>query len=231
MVETKVQHPKMFAALAGGLALVAAVAMIGPRNSDLFGATGATADETPVQTTVDDGVVFTAPGELVELFEPPETSTDVTTAGSATPTTITPAPAPAPATSPTQPPPSIATTASTSPDQATDATSSTSTQPNTPGDTGEGDEPDPGAQLGEPTSSSSIGENASVTASDQALQAGARLLAAPELSGTARGSTVSAPQLIAQVGTRDVNSVPWMLLIAANFGVTVSALVLLRLRR
>jgi len=216
----------MFAALAGGLALLAAVAMIGPRNSGLFGADGASADETPIEAPVDDGVVFTAPGELVEVFEPPEAPTEVTTAGSATPTTSPPVASPAPTSSPTQTPLSTATTQGPLPDQATGVTSSsstsTSTQPNTPGDTGEGDDP---------ASTGSIGENASVTASDQALQAGAVLLAAPELRGTARGSTVSGPELTAQVGTRDVNSVPWMLLIAANFGVMVFALVLLRLRR
>ncbi|NOX29736.1 MAG: hypothetical protein GXP35_06775 [Actinobacteria bacterium] len=222
----------MFAALAGGLALIAAVAMIGPRNSGLFGADDATADEPPAEVPVDDGVVFTAPGELVELFEPPETSTVVTTAGSATATTTSAVAPPAPTPSPTQ---TTVSTQGTLVDQATDVTSSslptTSTQPNAPGDTGEGSELDSGMQSGDPASTGSIGENASVTASEQALQAGAVLLAAPELRGTARGSTVSGPQLTAQVGTRDVNSVPWMLLIAANFGVTVSALVLLRLRR
>jgi len=227
----------MFAALAGGLALLGAVAMIGPRNSGLFGPDGASADETPIEAPVDDGVVFTAPGELVEVFEPPESPTDVTAAGSATPTTSSPVASPAPTSSPTQTPLSTATTQSPLVDQATGVTSSsssstsTSAQPNTPGDTGEGGELDSGAQSGDPPSTGSIGENASVTEPDQALQAGAVLLGAPELRGTARGSTVSGPQLTAQIGTRDVNSVPWMLLIAANFGVMVFALVLLRLRR
>ncbi len=221
MVETKVRHPKMFAALAGGLALLGAVAMIGPRNSGLFGADGASADETPIEAPVDDGVVFTAPGELVEVFEPPEVPTEVTTAGSAAPTTSPPVASPAPTSSPTQTPPSTATTQGPLVDQPTGVTSSPSTSTST------STQP----QSGNPTSTGSIGENASVTASDQALQGGAVLLAAPELRGTARGSTVSGPELTAQIGTRDVNSVPWMLLIAANFGVMVFALVLLRLRR
>ena len=61
--------------------------------------------------------------------------------------------------------------------------------------------------------------------------AGSLLMSAPELSGTANGTTIDGPNLVGQLGTRDSSSVPWMLLIAANFAVTVGALVFLRLRR
>ena len=87
MVETSVRHPKLYALLAGAVSLVAAVALIGPADGGPVGvdAASATSPDTsetiPSPPTSDDGVVLTAPGELVEVFVPPSTSEDVEVTG------------------------------------------------------------------------------------------------------------------------------------------------------
>lgn len=224
VVETKVRHPRLIALLAGACALVAAVALIGPRTGGPVGigdASATTPDEpeqtVPSDSPSDDGVVFTAPGELVEVFEPPTTSADVEATSAAPVTTtapsVTSSPEPSVANSSS---PTTAAAPSTTDAEGVEATTTTSTDA-------------PAATATDGDAEGLPAENALATSSQ--VSAGASLLAAPELSGTANGTTIDGPELVGQLGTRDSSSVPWMLLIAANFGVTVSALVFLRLRR
>ncbi len=258
MVETKVRHPRLYAILAGAVALVAMIALIGPRDGGPVGvdAASATSPDSPETTitstpTSDDGVVLTAPGELVEVFEPPATSADVEVTSAAPATTTAP--------SVTSAPESATGSSSSGATTTTAAVTSTTVEDDEPvvGDTGEGDAAaddnavaagdtaavdevaapastlpsttDLPASADDGTDLDGAAENTSVIAEQSA--AGALLMAAPEMGGTANGTTVERPNLVGQIGTRDGSSVPWMLLIAANFGVTVSALVFLRLRR
>lgn len=227
MVETKIRHPMVIAVLAGMCALVFALALIGPRGGSWFGVGDASAtspdvtEETDPEPDLtipdpfvgDDGVVLTAPGELTEVFVPPVTSADVTATGSVAVTTTAPSvSSPPPAQQPTTP-----DTAAVADEPVVTAEAATPTTPQTK---------DSEAL----TDSEALAETtASISAA--AADDGALLLAAPEMSGTARGTTAAGPQLVAQLGTRDANSTPWMLLIAANFAVMVAALVFLRLRR
>lgn len=250
MVETSVRHPKLYALLAGAVSLVAAVALIGPADGGPVGvdAASATSPDTsetiPSPPTSDDGVVLTAPGELVEVFVPPSTSEDVEVTG-ATPATTT-------APSVTSPPESAPGSNASAPTTAPVAPMADGE----PSDTGEGDEAPsstvPSSTLPSTTDvpmttvpdSESVEVAADVTETDGTVgtaenastisaqtSAGSLLMSAPELSGTANGTTIDGPNLVGQLGTRDSSSVPWMLLIAANFAVTVGALVFLRLRR
>lgn len=227
MVETKIRHPMVIAVLAGMCALVFALALIGPRGGSWFGVGDASATSPDVTEATDpepdltipdpfvgdDGVVLTAPGELTEVFVPPVTSADVTATGSVAVTTT----APSVSSPPPAPQPTAADTVAVADEPVVTADVTTSTTTETGGTDGPGDS----EALAETTGA------LSAAAGDD----GALLLAAPEMSGTARGTTAAGPQLVAQLGTRDANSTPWMLLIAANFAVMVAALVFLRLRR
>lgn len=236
MIETSVRHPRLIALLAGLVAVVAAVSLIGPRGSSVVGVSDAGADDggettvvsesTSTTVTDDDGVVLTAPGELVSVIEGP-TSTSAGTGNVGVAGT---------------PPGSTAAPSTSGPPAATGDVSATTTsvsQPAEPSSTtvSSTDETSPT----QPSTTVSTTPDASGSAtSGTAVEAAAvvddparALLAAPEMAGSTRGSDqpVSADGLVAQIGTRDTNSVPWMLLIAANFGIAIFALVLLRLRR
>lgn len=233
MIETTVRHPRLVAALAGLVAVVAAVALIGPRNSSVVGVGDASATDATDQTTSstthpgDDGVVLTAPGELVTVIEGPTPTSDGGVGIAGTPPASTVAP-------------SASTTSVTAGENDGTPSVSETTVPNTEVlDTGvpttgvpDAGVPDAGqVEPSTPPTTEPLGENAAAVVDGAQATFGDRLLAAPELTGAARGSMIEPEPLIGQVGTRDANSVPWMLLIAANFGIAVFALAMLRLRR
>ncbi|MCP3938668.1 MAG: hypothetical protein GY708_25245 [Actinomycetia bacterium] len=223
MIETTVRHPRLLALLAGLLATVAAVALVGPRDSAVVGVSDAGAQDgsseiqesSSTTETVDDGVVLTAPGELVSVLEGP-TPTSAGTGGevgiAGTPPVSTAAPSA----------------------DSTPTTSGEGTQVTTTVDTGAVQTTtQPEESLGDGQSPATTAAEVSLDESSSAVAGDGLdvLMSAPEMSGSTRGTDVVMSPLVGQVGTRDSNSVPWMMLISANFGISVFALALLRLRR
>lgn len=227
MVDSHFRHPKFALLLVLAGVVLAFVAVAGPRDDGLVGvgdANAADGDANAADTTtstadpgVDDGVVFTAPGELVEVVNGPTTTSGgvVDGAGSTPGTTAV---APSTTSRPASAAPPSTQRPAHSDDEAAAATPSTTEEPSRPEVTTE------------PPPSGVVGQNAAV-GDEVASGAVAALADAPEIEGVASGAPGADTVILGQLGTRDANSTPWMLLIAANFLVAVGALTALRLRR
>lgn len=246
MIETSVRHPRILAMLAGLVAVVAAVSLIGPRDGSVVGVSDAGADDgqgtevsesTSTTVTGDDGVVLTAPGELVSVIEgPTSTSTgageDVGIAGTPPGSSAAPSTSGPSATTGEVATPDAASTSTAAPVTSSGDAQATSTtlSPDQTTSTSEAETPvttsTPGSGQASPTTA--VDASADVVSGVPSA-----LLSAPEMSGSTRGADGDQPAtaVISQIGTRDTNSVPWMLLIAANFGISLVALAFLRLRR
>ncbi len=215
VMDVHLRHEKAFTLAVAALVLLGLIVALGPRDRSVVGAGGASAEEP---TTTTDGVVFTAPGELILVVDeptPPPTQVPVTAGGTVSPTTSE-------ASSDHQQ--STTTVGSQSPSSAEPAAAS-----------GQPTSADPGAA--DPTTGESApgGELALAQETEQVSGSidGAGLLSgAPELTGMANAAPRIDPDTeLAGLGTRDSSSVPWMLLIAANAGIAMVAVVILRLRR
>ncbi len=228
MVDSQFRHPKLALLLVVAGVIAAFVAVAGPRDGGLVGVGDASAADAEATTTEppDDGVVFTAPGELVSVIEGPTTTEPVvsgagTTSGS---TVVAPSTTRRPASAaPTTTQPVVETTAAGS-----DVVSTTTSMPD------EGTDPD--GSTGDPSTSDGPGtQNTSTDAStggdEVALGAPTAFAAVDEIVGSASGAPAQDPVVLGQLGTRDANSTPWMLLVGANFLVAGGALAALRLRQ
>jgi len=223
VVDSQFRHPKLAAGLTLAGLVLALVAVMGPRGGGVTGIVDASADEDgSVATSTtgpnqDDGVVFTTPGELVEVIEGPPApgpvgepadTTVVQGSQSAQPTTSVVS-----ATTPT--------TTSVEPASTNTTEVESGTEPDgTDGQVEEVAVSDPADQI-VPV----------VVDPDAAPNRAFSLLSVPTLAGSARGGPAPDEVVLGQLGTRDSNSTPWMLLIGANFLIAGSALAALRLRR
>lgn len=224
MVDSQFRHPKFAALLTLAALVVALVAVMGPRDGGVTGVGDASAGEdgSVVTSTSEpnqgDGVVFTTPGELVEVIEGPPgpevTSGTTASAGSQG------------APSPTSAAPTEAqTSTSTAPTSAATSTPSTVVE--------SGTDPD---GSNDPVDESAAADPADqivpvVVDAESAVLPVFSLLSVPTLAGSAKGGPAPDEVVLGQLGTRDSNSTPWMLLIGANFLIAGSALAALRLRR
>ncbi len=215
MVDSQFRHPKLVLLLVLAVTVLALVLVAGPRDGGIAGVGDASASDDEVTTTTDpdhdDGVVFTVPAsELGEVIEAPS---DVVVGG-----------------------------AGTTPDPAVVAPSTTSRPASTPQDSVPEASTSPTTELTQADETSTDGstEDAEATGVDEVDVDEADVVASaefvpfdevPEMVGFISGSPSPGPVVLGQVGGRDSASVPWMLLIGANFLVAGGALVALRLRR
>jgi len=224
VVDSQFRHPKFAALLTLAALVVGLVAVMGPRNGGVTGVGDVSAGEdgSAVTSTSDpnqgDGVVFTTPGELVEVIEGPP-GPEVTSATSAlagsqgAPSTTSAAPA------------QEQTTTSAVPTSAPTSTPSTAVE--------SGTEPDGSNGPVDETAAADPADQIVpvVVDADNAVLPAFSLLSVPTLAGSAKGGPAPDEVVLGQLGTRDSNSTPWMLLIGANFLIAGSALAALRLRR
>jgi len=226
VVDSQFRHPKFAALLTLAGLVVALVAVMGPRGGGVTGVGDASADEdeSVVTATSDpdqgDGVVFTTPGELVEVIEgPPAPGVTVGATGS---TESQGSPSSTSAAPPTTPTTSNATPTS-APTPASTPTSAA--EPGTEPDGSNG-------RVDESATSDTADQIVPVVVDSENVAAPAfSLLSVPTLAGSARGGPAPDEVILGQLGTRDANSTPWMLLIGANFLIAGGALAALRLRR
>ena len=223
-MDVHLRHEKAFTLAVAALIILGLAVALGPRDNPVVGAGGASAEEpttsstTSATSTTDDGVVFTAPGELILVVDeptPPPTEGTVTVGGTVTPTT---------GEVPTSRAVTTTTVGSQSPSSSTPEPVSGGPTSTVPADAATG--------MGQSGAGTEV---ALAEGTDQVASSvdGAGLLASvPELSGMANAAPRDDPDTeLAGLGTRDSSSVPWMLLIAANAGIAMVAVVILRLRR
>jgi len=224
VVENQFRHPKFAMLLALMGLIVGFLAVGGPRDDgllgvgDVFAADAESTTTQPFDENYDDGVTFTVPdGELgVVIGGPVVTAEAVGTAGTAgaTPeTVVAPSPSPSTSTSTSTPPTTTEAVGQTAPDGGDVADDLLST----------------GTTAAEVAAQNSAGI-AQVAQGESALAATA-FAEAGQLAGSAPGGVAPDSVILGRLGTRDANSVPWALLIMANFIVASGALVFLRLRR
>lgn len=231
VVDSQFRHPKFALLLVLSGMLLAFVTVAGPRDGGVVGVGDASAADAETTTTVttdpnyDDGVVFTVPGELGAVIEGPSTTSgDVAVGGAgATPDPTVVAPS------------TTSRSVSPSPDssQETDAGTATTAALDEPAATTQAE------QTGETsTDGSAVGVSPvqadEVLIDDVATTPAVEVSAfvnVPDLIGSANGAPADEPVVLGQVSSTDSASVPWMLLIGANFLVAGGALVALRLRR
>ena len=224
VMDVHLRHEKAFALAVAALVILGLAVALGPRENKVVGAGGASAEESGAtgSTTTTDGVVFTAPGELILVVEeptPPPTEGTVT-AGGTTGGAVSPGTTEVPASSPA---PTPTTTGSRSPAPSdSDSVAGRSISAPAPAAPATGD-PRPGDEI-------ALGEESQRAAGS--IDEVGLLADAPELSGMANAAPRVDPETeLAGLGTRDSSSVPWMLLIAANAGIAMVAVLILRLRR
>jgi len=227
VVDSQFRHPKLAAALTLAGLVVALVAVMGPRGGGVTGVTDALADQdesvvtptTVIDPDFDDGVVFTTPGELVEVIEGPP---GPETSGGATGTTGAVDAQQARSTT------SVAqalTTTTTSVATSSTTTSSSAVESGTVPDGNDSRIDEVGAPVPSDRIVPVVADPATAAVPTFALDA------VPNLVGSARGGPEPDRVVLGQLGTRDSNSTPWMLLIGANFLIAGGALAALRLRR
>ena len=220
MVDSQFRHPRLVALLVFAALVVALGAVMGPRGGGIAGVSDAVAEENPepeststsTDPNYDDGVIFTTPGVLDSVVEGSAPDPVATATGGVTVTSTPPETVATTAVPPTASPSPTTTTLPPERSEVPTTTTPTDEQVSVPS------QPvvDPVVPV--------------VITGDELVGTGVSFDDLTTVVGSAQGSPAR-DDVLGQLGTRDANSTPWMLLIGANFLVAGGALVALRLRR